>query len=287
MSVKRFFKTCNFKCYIEGTGMKVSEIECKSIISDSGIYSLDYSINPYQGCEHGCRYCYATFMKKYTGHSEPWGDFVDAKVNAEEVLERDLRRREKGSILLSSVTDPYQPVEKKYELTRRILRRLIDTDFSVSILTKSDLIIRDLDLLKDFRPERISAGLTINFLGEDDKSIWEPSSSPISERIGALETLSKAGVPSYAHVGPYLEGITDLEAILKEVEDFIFEFQIENINLKDRRRKIMDVVKENYPKLKHEYDRICNDDSQYREGLKGKIRELREVHSVPIQLFVG
>lgn len=126
--------------------MRVNEIECKSIISDSGIYSVDYSINPYQGCEHGCRYCYATFMKKYTDHSEPWGSFVDVKANAEEVLERDLRRKKKGSILLSSVTDPYQPVEKKYELTRRILGRLVDTDFSVNILTKSDLIIRDLDL---------------------------------------------------------------------------------------------------------------------------------------------
>lgn len=264
--------------------MRINEVKCKSIISDSGIPSVDYSINPYRGCEHGCRYCYATFMKKYTNHTESWGTFVDAKVNAEEVLDRDLSRKKEGLVLMSSVTDPYQPAEGDYELTRCILERLLDTNFSVNILTKSNLIIRDLDLLTDFEPERISVGFTVNFIEEDDKSVWEPSSPSIAERIDVLKTLSEAGVPIYAHVGPHFEGITDLEAILKEIEDFIFELQVEGLNLKGKRRTIMEIIEENYPWLKSNYSRICNSDFQCRDRLQGRIQELNRIHPTPIRL---
>ncbi|KXB02780.1 hypothetical protein AKJ43_00665 [candidate division MSBL1 archaeon SCGC-AAA261D19] len=263
--------------------MRVNEVECKSIISDSGITSVDYSINPYRGCEHGCRYCYATFMKKYTNHTEPWGTFVDAKINVKEALDRDLSRKKGGSVLMSSVTDAYQPAEGEYELTRCILERLLDTNFFVNILTKSNLIIRDLDLLADFGPERVSVGFTVNFVEEDDKSVWEPSSPSVAERIDALKTLSEAGVPTYVHVGPYLEGITNLEAILKETEDFIFELQVENLNLRGKRRTIMEIIEENYPWLKSSYKRICNNDFRFSDRLQGRIQKLSRIHPTSIR----
>jgi len=125
--------------------MIVKEILCKSVLSKSGISSVDYAVNPYVGCQHGCVYCYARFMKRFTGHGEEWGEFVDVRVNAPQVLTRELSRTAKGVVLLSSVTDPYQPLEKKYELTRKCLQKLLMYQFPITILTKSTLVLRDLD----------------------------------------------------------------------------------------------------------------------------------------------
>ena len=119
--------------------LKIQERKVKNILSKSGIPGADYCINPYVGCSHGCRYCYATFMKRYTGHPEAWGSFVDVKINAPEVLRRQIRKAAKGKIMISSVTDPYQPIEDKYKLTRQCLQILLPYPFSVDILTKSPL----------------------------------------------------------------------------------------------------------------------------------------------------
>jgi DNA repair photolyase len=115
----------------------IKETLAKTLLTKTGIEGYDYCINPYVGCEHGCRYCYASFMKCFTGHLEPWSEFVDVKVNAPEVLRRQLRRARKGSILIGTVTDPYQPAEKHYRITRGCLEALLERQFSVNILTRS------------------------------------------------------------------------------------------------------------------------------------------------------
>ncbi len=94
--------------------MKVKEIFAKTILTKTAISGFDYCINPYVGCGHGCRYCYASFMKRFTGHLEPWGEFIDVKVNAPLLLKKQLKRAKPGVVALSTVTDPYQPIEKKY-----------------------------------------------------------------------------------------------------------------------------------------------------------------------------
>ncbi|MBE0617498.1 MAG: radical SAM protein, partial [Proteobacteria bacterium] len=124
------------------------EIHAKSILSRSRIPGATYCVNPYVGCAHACRYCYASFMKRFTGHAEPWGEFVDARVNAREVLERQVRRAPPGPVLLSTVTDPYQPAEERYRLTRAFLEVLLRSGFPVDVLTKSPLVLKDLDLLE-------------------------------------------------------------------------------------------------------------------------------------------
>ena len=101
--------------------MQVRKISAKSILTKTGIEGYGYCINPYVGCEHGCKYCYASFMKRFTGHLEPWGEFVDVKINAPLVLKRQLKRKARGSVLLGTVTDPYQPAEKTYLITRGCL----------------------------------------------------------------------------------------------------------------------------------------------------------------------
>ncbi len=266
--------------------MKTEEKKCKSILSDSSLYKIDYSLNPYTGCEHGCKYCYATFMKKFSNHSERWGKFVDIKTNARNALERDLRKKDKGSILLSSVTDPYQPIEKKYEITRAILKRLSNTKFPLTILTKSDLILRDLDILTQFKKENIHIGFTINFSREQDRKKWEPNASKIQKRIKALQKISEEKIECYAHVGPYFEGISDLEKILDKIgENVISELQIESINMKDSDR-IIETIDRHYPSLSEKYRKISEDILPYQLRLKEKVDELRKETSTKIKLFL-
>ncbi|MEK6816502.1 MAG: radical SAM protein, partial [Nanoarchaeota archaeon] len=130
---------------------KVKEIKANEIIVKSNLPDADYVINPYVGCTHSCLYCYARFMKRFTGHTEPWGKFIDIKVNAPGLIPAETSKYRGKSIFLSSVTDAYQPLERKYQLTRKILWKLIPMQPDLSILTKSDLVLRDIDLLKQFK----------------------------------------------------------------------------------------------------------------------------------------
>ena len=180
----------------------IREKRVKSILSKSGIPGVDYCLNPYVGCAHGCKYCYATFMKRFTGHTEPWGTFVDIKMNAPEVLQRQLKRTARGYVMLSSVTDPYQPLEKEYGLTRRCLEILLKHQFPVGILTKSPLVLRDLDLIRQF--DDIEVGMTITTEDEGIKKIFEPGTPPITARIQALKELHDQGVSTYVFIGPLL-----------------------------------------------------------------------------------
>ncbi|MEM3713012.1 MAG: radical SAM protein, partial [Thermoproteota archaeon] len=119
--------------------MIIREVECKSILNKSAI--ADYCINPYIGCQHGCRYCYAAGITfKLRGRMEEWGEFLDIKTNAVILLSKEAKKKKVGRVYLSSLTDPYQPIEEKYELTRRIVEILVQNDFPVTIQTKSRLV---------------------------------------------------------------------------------------------------------------------------------------------------
>jgi DNA repair photolyase len=180
----------------------VREILAKSVLTRSRIPGEDYCVNPYVGCAHACRYCYASFMKRFTGHRSPWGSFVDARVNAPEVLERELGRARPGSVMLSSVTDAYQPLEGRYRLARRCLELLLRHGFSVDVLTKSPLVLRDLDLLRG--AEGVSVGLTVTTDDDRVRRVFEPGAPPIGARLQALRKLREAGVSTYVFVGPLL-----------------------------------------------------------------------------------
>ena len=182
----------------------VREVEAKSILNASKIY--DYCLNPYTGCQVGCRYCYAAlFMRRYSGHAEPWGQFVDVKVNAPELLARQIvKTKKKGTIWIASVCDPYQPLEKKYALTRRMIEVLIGRDFPVVIQTKSALMLRDLDVIG--RLADVEAGFSIATEDEATARLFEPNASPIGERIEVLRQFKAAGIRTFAFVGPLLPG---------------------------------------------------------------------------------
>ena len=212
----------------------VREILAKSILSRSGIGGVDYCINPYVGCSHGCKYCYATFMKRFTGHREPWGSFVDVKINAPEVLRRQIRKAAKGVVMISSVTDPYQAIEGRYKLTRQCLEVLLDCQFPVHILTKSPLVLRDLDLIKRFKD--IEVGLTITTDDEEIKEIFEPYAPPIEARIHALKTLFESGIRTYAFIGPLLP--MDPEELSGKIKPYADEILVDRMNYVSKTLKI-------------------------------------------------
>lgn len=165
--------------------MIVKEIETKNVLTQSNLPVSDYSVNPYVGCAHACKYCYASFMKRFTGHSEPWGAFVDVK-HWPPILRPE--RYAGKELFIGSVTDPYQPLEETCKRTRALLEQLQGNGCKISIATKSDLVLRDLDLIKTFPDARVS--WSINTLDEDFRKEMDEAVS-IERRLAAMESLSR------------------------------------------------------------------------------------------------
>jgi len=189
--------------------MIIKEIEAKTILSKSQIY--DYALNAYVGCQHNCIYCYAKFMKRFTGHREAWGEFVDVKINAPELLAREVKKKKKGRVWISGVCDAYQYLEKKYMLTRRCLEILVEHGWPVTIQTKSPLVLRDIEILK--RSVDAEVGFTITTADEKVRRIFEPGAPPIAKRVEALGILHAEEIKTFIMVAPLLphaEGLADL-----------------------------------------------------------------------------
>jgi len=197
--------------------MIVREIRPRSILSKSRVF--DYVINPYTGCQYGCTYCYARFMKRFTGHKEAWGEFVDVKINAPERLQQEIPKKSSGRVWISGVCDPYQPLEKRYEITRKCLEILVQHDWPITIQTKSALVLRDLKILKGYH--NIEVGLTITTGDERIRQLFEPKAPSVGERIKALEELHLAGITTYAMIAPMLPKADELVAKLKDKVDYV------------------------------------------------------------------
>lgn len=197
--------------------MIVKEIHSKTILSNSKIH--DYVINPYVGCQHACSYCYARFMKRFTGHKEPWGDFVDVKINASELLQVEILKKKRGTVWVSGVCDPYQPLEAKYKITRACLQILAQLDWPVVVQTRSPLVLRDLDILKTGK--NFEVGLSIPTANDNIRKIFEPCAPVIKERLRALEELHRAGIRTYAMIAPMLPEAEGLPQLLEGKVDYI------------------------------------------------------------------
>ncbi|MBN3037314.1 MAG: radical SAM protein [Candidatus Diapherotrites archaeon] len=249
--------------------MLVNEVKSKSVLTKTNLPESDYCINPYTGCQHACIYCYADFMKRYSKHEESWGSFVDVKVNAPEVLRKQLRRAKRGSVILSSVTDPYQPLEKKYGITRQCLEALLEKQFPTSILTKSALVTRDTDLFRKF--EDVSVGVSVNSLDREWQKKIEPFASPPEERVNALQTIHDAGVPTYAFVSPFFPRITPLED-LAEALHFADDFWVEAYNPRWHWDEVMSAIPAG---LAEEYERIFSGKATYFDDVRRELHRLR------------
>jgi len=197
--------------------MNVNEIQSKTILSTSKVY--DYVINPYVGCQHACSYCYARFMKRFSGHKEPWGKFVDVKINAADLLRTEINKKKRAKVWISGVCDPYQPLEAKYKLTRKCLEILAQNDWPVIIQTRSPLVLRDVGILKEAR--NFEVGLTITTVDDNIRKLFEPSAPSIMERLRTLDELHRSGIKTYAMIAPILPGAEGLVKTLSGKVDYI------------------------------------------------------------------
>ncbi len=203
-----------------------SYIKVKNALNKSKIYGVQYCLNPYRGCQHACKYCYAELIIKKTGKNEKWGSYVDIKENFSEILKREVCKLKKGLVMISSVTDPYQPIEAETYLTRRCLEVLSRNEFPVYVLTKSPLVLRDIDIFRNF--EDCEVGITITTDNEDIRKIFEPFAPSIESRILALQKLKKEGVRTFAFIGPALP--MNPENLLKMIEKSVDCIYIDKMN---------------------------------------------------------
>lgn len=263
--------------------MKIKEIKCKSLLNKSRL--ADFCINPFVGCQHACKYCYAEYYtKKYTQHEEEWGSFVDVKINAQEVLRREVLRKRKGLVFLSSLTDAYQPLEEKYEITRKILEILSRNNFSVCIQTKSSLILRDVEILKKFK--ECEVGFTITTLDESIRKAFEPFSSPVKDRLKALKILNENEIETYAFFGPVLPYLSDknLEEYFQTMKELgVSSVWVDKLNLKPGVwEKLEMVLKENFPELVEKWRKIFFEKSDYYQKLKEEIERIAKDKGIKI-----
>jgi DNA repair photolyase len=217
--------------------MDVTEIAVKSALTRSKIPGVEYVINPYLGCAHGCRYCYAVFMRRYSRHhaSAPWGSFVEVKINLLDVLRSELRRKKRpGRVLLASVCDPYQPVEARYRLTRGCLEILREHGWGIDLLTRSPLVTRDLDLLQG-TPE-VSVGFSIPTDDDRVRQILEPQAPPLAARLRALETLHSAGLHTWVFVAPLLP--MHPERLFAAIAPHIDHLMVDRLNYRQQMQAI-------------------------------------------------
>jgi len=258
--------------------MKVSTMKAKSILVKSNLPASDYVANPYGGCTHRCRYCYACFMKRFTGHDEDWGTFLDIKEYESDKLPKSLDGK---TVLLSSVTDPYNPYEAKFHKSRMILERLRETGAHIELLSKSDLMVRDLDLLRQM-PD-LSVGISLNTLDDGFRKDIEPGAPSVQRRLKALETLHDAGITTYLFVSPIFPYITDIQLLVEAVSDHVDQICFENLNLRGTAKsEILVYIEKKYPQYLDAYKAIYSKgDLSYWEQLETEIEALSKDYAIP------
>ena len=238
-------------------------------LTKSKLPNVDFVINPYLGCSHGCKYCYAVFVKRFAKHKEDWGTFVDAKLCPHEL---NVKKAIGKTLFISSVTDCYNEVEKDYKITRKILEQLINVDCTINISTKSDLVLRDIDILKKLH--NVKVALSINTLDESFKEDMDYASN-IKKRIEALRELHANGIYTVLFMSPIFPYITDFKAIIEATHDFVCEYWFENLNLRDSYKKvIMNYIKTKYPQHYADYvDIYDHNNLTYFEKLSSEIED--------------
>ena len=252
--------------------MIINEIQTKSVMTKSNLPVADYSVNPYVGCAFACKYCYASFMKRFTNHPEPWGDFVDVKYWPPVKNPKKYAGKE---AFFGSFTDPYQPLEAKYKRTRALLEQLQGSGMKLSIATKSDLVTRDLDLIRTFPDARVS--WSINTLDESFKKEMDRA-VPVERRIAAMKEFYDAGIQTTCFISPIFPGITDVISIIERTKNQCNLVWLENLNLRGEfRKRILDWIHEKHPELDDLYHQIyVKNDMSYWRDLDAQVRAYTE-----------
>lgn len=264
--------------------LKIKEVQAKSIVTKSNLPDSDLVINPYTGCMHGCIYCYARFMKRFTGHEESWGKFVDVKINAPDLIDKDMKKYKNEFITIGSVTDAYHPLERKYQLTKKILEKLLPYQPDFDILTKSDLILRDIDLLKKFK--QLIIGVSLSVLDKNISKKLEPLASSPERRINTLKELRKNGIRTALFMSPMFPYLTDWKKIILMTKDFVDEYWFENLNLyASVKKEVYKFLSEIDKSLIKKYDGIYLEKNDYWENVRKEIIEFCKNNKVKYTIY--
>lgn len=262
---------------IRQDGILIRDIETKNIMTKSSLPVGGYSVNPYVGCTHGCRYCYASFMKRFTGHGEPWGAFLDVK----HWPPIQNPQRYKGQrVVIGSVTDGYLPQEKTFRNTRKVLEELRDSGAEILICTKSDLVVRDLDLLRHMG--KVTVSWSINTLDETFRCDMDRAVS-IERRLAAMKQVYEAGIRTVCFISPVFPGITDFKEIFARVRNQCDLIWLENLNLRGGfRQDVLHYIQGQYPHLIPLYEAIYHKkDRSYFLELEEQARRLAQAEDCP------
>lgn len=258
-------------------GILIRDVETKNIMTKSNLPVGGYSVNPYVGCTHGCEYCYASFMKRFTGHTEPLGTFLDVK----HWLEIKNPPKYRGQrVVIGSVTDGYLPQEEQFQNTRKLLEQLKDSGAEILICTKSDLVVRDIDLLREMG--KVTVSWSINTLDEEFRADMDKAVS-VERRLRAMKQVYDAGIRTVCFIAPVFPGITDFEAIFYRVKNQCDLIWLENLNLRGGfKQEILDYIQEKYPKLTSLYQKIYQKgDRSYFRGLEQQAEQLAMENGCP------
>ena len=214
---------------MEQQEVKIAQIATKSVMTKSNTPLGGYSVNPYVGCPHACKYCYASFMKRFTGHTEDWGTFMDVK---DWPVITNPKKYAGQKVIIGTVTDGYNPLEERYRKTRQLLTELKDSGADILICTKSDLVLRDMDLLMEInRKNRLTVSWSVNTLDEEFKNDMDAAVS-IERRLAAMKQVYDAGIRTVCFISPVFPGLTDIEAIFHRAKDQCDLIWLENLNLR-------------------------------------------------------
>lgn len=254
----------------------------KDYLTKTKLANLDYVVNPYVGCPNKCLYCYAAYMSSFSKHKEEWGDFIDVKQTRKKINTFKIKNKK---VMMSTVTDPYNSYEEKYCVTRNIMEQLVNSEAFLSVVTKSKLVLRDLDLLKKMK--HVEVALSICVLDEKVKNKLEPNSSSIEERLETLKELKQNGIKSVVFVSPIIPQITDYITIIERTKAFTDEYWFDNLSLRSSfKTKMFKFIDEEYPIYKSLYDDIYNRKNlQYFEEIDSNIKDYCEKNNIVYKTF--
>ncbi|GFH43081.1 radical SAM mobile pair protein B [Lactococcus hodotermopsidis] len=260
-------------------------ISTKSLIVKSNLPEADYVINPYVGCLHNCVYCYASFMKRFYKIDDDWGKFAIPKTYSPI---KNIQKYDGKTVLFSSVTDPYQPIERKYQLTRKILSDFRNSSAKLEILTKSPLVLRDLDILKTI--PYVTVGMSFSLTIQQARRVFEVGCVDYQIRLDTIKEIKRSGIRTYAFISPIFPEISDVKKIVNDVCDYVDYIFFENLNLKGIYKKnILSLIREYYPDYIELYEKIYSDSNYastyWKEQEKNIVNYLQEKNIVNYKFF--
>lgn len=254
----------------------------KDSLNKTKLTTLDYVINPYVGCPNKCLYCYAAYMSSFSKHSEEWGEFIDIKRTNKRI---NIFKIKNKKVMISTVTDPYNSFEEKYATTRMIMEQLVKSEAFISVVTKSKLVLRDIDLFKKMK--HVEVAISMSILDEQVKKKIEPYSSSIQERLDTLKTLKQNGIRTIVFVAPIIPQFTDFKRIIEVTKDYTDEYWFDKLNLRSSfKTKMFKFIDGEYPIYKSIYDSIYNrKDTQYFDELSDEIEKYCTENNISFKNF--